>query len=249
MREQLLKVPHTISERLAFICDQLDNLKVDYIKDIFIAEQVVNVTVKLNQPKDFDGKVVVLGAHYDIVPKSTGLNDNGAAIIMLLEFIKNYKDTIKVPMDIVFFDREETGMVGSDLYAAGQYHNIEFALIFDIIAYGDTLVFGSYDKALSRYLINHTSFKQLDQVLPSDNVSFNRYKVPVALITAAPKTDLEELLDGSYKLVGSEFYESFHNRNKDNDINVLNLNLITETTISLSSLFLHYDAAKHALNL
>lgn len=236
MREQLMKIPHTTKERETFICGVLESLGVEYEIQEYKDYEVRNIVVKLNPPGDLK-KVVVLGAHYDVFPRSTGLNDNGASVIMLLEFIKNYRPFVESPVEIVFFDREETGMVGSRLYVRDHGYRVHTALIFDIIAFGDKLVFGTRNENVTSWLTEKTTFHKINFVLPSDNLNFIRADIPVALITAAPECDLEQNEDGSFHLIGGHFYSSFHNGKNDNNIDVLNTNLITEAATSLSSLF------------
>lgn len=56
---------------------------------------------------------IILSAHYDIVNGSMGANDNGSSIVILLKLAKYLKEkNTKLPIDIVFFDKEECGSKG-----------------------------------------------------------------------------------------------------------------------------------------
>lgn len=240
MRKRLLQFADTdITNRMIKIINTLDEIGVDYEVDFHKKEHLTNIVVKLNQVNKED-KVVVLGAHYDVVHNSTGLNDNGAAVVMLLEYIKYYiAKGYTTPLEIVFFDREETGMVGSDVYARSNVDRVKYALIFDIIAYGDRLVYGpAFDAELDDLLNRNHHVERLNQVLPSDNSSFAYYNIPTSLIVAAPDKDLIAQKDGSYNLVAfPEFYSSFHNRINDNKIDVLNFGLMKKAIQVIDSLF------------
>ena len=85
-------------------------------------------------------KTIVLGAHYDRVRVGRGAVDNGAACAALIEIVAAVK---RLPLErstlqVVFFDREENGLLGSRAYfAAG--HRPDYALNLDIFAYGDAI--------------------------------------------------------------------------------------------------------------
>lgn len=186
----------------------------------------INIIVKLGKHHE-NKDIVVLGAHYDVYPGSLGINDNGCAVVMLLEFIKrNYNRDFDIPIEVVFFDKEETGMIGSRNYVFLNKDRINYSLVFDIIAYGDKLLYGSSNSSFDE-LFKHIEIFKLNRVLPSDNLSFASARVKTALITAAPDDDLIIKEDGSYDLVDyPTFYSSFHNRENDNCLDKINFKLV-----------------------
>jgi len=198
-----------------------------------------NIIIKLrNSSNSKSLKHIVLGAHYDIFPNSLGFNDNTIAVAMLIEFAKTYKG--EVPINIVFFDKEESGMIGSDNYTSNYEHEIYFALIFDIIGFGDTLVVSSTDEVLKELLYTNFGIKALNFPLPSDNLVFSRKGIPTALITATNSTDLQKIPNKAhihYVASSAKFYRTFHGRELDNDITILNFDLAEGLLDKLSTMF------------
>jgi hypothetical protein len=202
-------------------------------------EDTSNIVVSFN--KEIRPRIV-LGAHYDIVPKSIGINDNTVAVATLIDILPKLKDT-KLPLDVVFFDKEEAGMHGSALYIeqTGK-ENIKEAFILDVIGFGDTLVFSG--PLASDYLAKFDGFNniKLGSELPSDNIVFGRQSIPAALLVAAPKEDIKKVEiaghDPFYTMTyRAMFYESFHNRSLDNDINIINWNLVERIADKLVELY------------
>ena len=64
-----------------------------------------------------DGRVVVLGGHYDTVPDVPGANDNGSGIATMLTIAREIADR-EYPFTVRFiaFGAEELGLYGSDYY-------------------------------------------------------------------------------------------------------------------------------------
>jgi hypothetical protein len=62
--------------------------------------------------------VTVVGGHLDAVPNSPGANDNAAAVAVMLALISEWRaEGAPGAVEVVFFDREENGRIGSDVYA------------------------------------------------------------------------------------------------------------------------------------
>lgn len=181
-----------------------------------------NVFVKLTDAVPY----TLLVAHYDVFGNSTGINDNTAAVAMLIEIIKHFNETSgpHKNFNVLFTDKEESGMIGSHYFSKINNADITEALVFDIIGYGDTMVYGSYQNfdALKQYGI-----KEINEVLPSDNIQFSNANIKTVLITAAHNKDLTLMAQDKYRLsTKPKFYESFHNRPEDNKIEVINFELI-----------------------
>lgn len=60
-----------------------------------------------------EGPYLLLGAHYDSVPGTPGADDNGSALAACLECARLLRDRPVGPTMIVFFNREEDGLLGS----------------------------------------------------------------------------------------------------------------------------------------
>lgn len=189
--------------------------------------QATNVVVELGDRSL--NKTIVIGGHYDVFPKSLGINDNTVAVAALIKLAQKLKDT-KYKIDIVFFDREETGYHGSRLYISTVgSQNIEYAIILDIIGYGDSpIITGATLTNTNRIstfktLIAEDAFKVTKSRLDSDNGIFMLNHVPAVLIVAIHDKDTLELDNGLVSISPApEFYSSFHNSINDNKIEIIN---------------------------
>jgi aminopeptidase S len=85
-------------------------------------------------------KTIVIGAHVDRVNTGRGAVDNGAACAALIELIAGITASPleRSTLQVVFFDREEAGLLGSRaFFAAGR--RVDYAINLDIFAYGNEL--------------------------------------------------------------------------------------------------------------
>lgn len=194
---------------------------------------VKNVVIPLTN----GGKYVLLVAHYDIFPRSTGINDNTCAVAMLINAALELREKSAVPVKILFTDKEESGMVGSSRYCMEHADEIIKVLVFDIIGYGDTAIYGEgmhANHSFNSIKKDIQEFVRIDSFLPSDNLIFDSHGIPTILVTAAHKDDLVESSTGFHRFKGQpKFYESFHNGKYDNDLKVINFELIEKIRGSL----------------
>src|SRR5262249_5058713 len=88
-----------------------------------------------------DGPYLLLGAHYDTVPGTPGADDNGSAVAVCLECARLLREVPTRPTMIVFFNREEDGLLGSRDFVADMgekaLKRIEEAHIFEMVGYCD----------------------------------------------------------------------------------------------------------------
>lgn len=83
--------------------------------------------------------LVVVGAHYDTVPGSPGADDNGSGVAGLLEVARLLgTERVEAAVELVAFDQEENGFLGSQAYAASvQRNGFRDAIVFEMIGYAD----------------------------------------------------------------------------------------------------------------
>lgn len=195
-------------------------------KEMRCNPECTNIFVPMTEEKPY----YLLVAHYDVYGTSTGINDNTTAIAMLIEVIKHFKKTEKkANFNVLFTDKEESGMIGSYYYAKNYGKDIKEAIVFDIIGYGDHAVYAESSTETNDSLLSVSGLRRIDQYLPSDNLSFRNSGVNSTLVVAAHTEDLLPTIDNIYELTSKpRFYESFHNRDKDNDIEVINFDLVKE---------------------
>ena len=159
-----------------------------------------NIVVRIGQgtPR------LVLGAHYDSVPGSTGANDNAASVAILLSLLDHYRfHRPALPCDVVFFDLEETGSWGSRSYVRSIGAGQTLAMLnFDVCGVGDTILIGprrNVDWPLAsavEAVRQHQAVpvRVVEQLPPGDEQSFEAVGVPNLAVTILPHADVALLL-------------------------------------------------------
>lgn len=186
-----------------------------------------NVVVSMTNEKEY----ILFVSHYDLYPGSTGINDNTAAIAVMINVINElmFSTNPILPVKVLFSDKEETGMIGSDSYIKKHNDEIIMAIVLDIVGYGERLVAGSKDNDLFGFLEQY-GITNIDRILPSDNLMFNIHGIPNTLIVATHDADIKKsIYEGKTRYTLShtpKFYESFHNRAMDGKIEVINFELV-----------------------
>ena len=149
---------------------------------------------------------LVLGAHYDSVPGSTGANDNAASVAILLSLLRGYRQhSPSLPCDIVFFDLEERGNWGSRAYVRRFAAEQTLAMInLDVCGVGNTILLGprknSEDWPLQRAIQvvvqqQAIPIRIVDQLPPGDEASFEAVGIPNLSLTVLPHEDIPLLLE------------------------------------------------------
>lgn len=89
----------------------------------------------------FEGTKILIGAHYDSVPKSPGADDNASAVVGMLAAAKVLSKIGNIPVAFVAFNQEEDGLLGSQdfvkNYINKNNHNPELVHILEMIGYCD----------------------------------------------------------------------------------------------------------------
>lgn len=100
-------------------------------------DEGVNVVAQ-RSGTDANAGTILLGAHYDTVQGSPGADDNASGVAALLE-IARLLGSRPTPrsLQLVFFDREETGLKGSIAFTNSQDNlkNLQAAIILDMIGF------------------------------------------------------------------------------------------------------------------
>lgn len=94
-----------------------------------------------------DGKVVILGAHYDTVPETEGASDNSTGVTTLVQLAEELSDReFPFTLRFIFFGVEEIGLFGSRHYIdsidEAERDNIIAMLNFDAIGAGEAAIMG-----------------------------------------------------------------------------------------------------------
>ena len=137
-----------------------------------------------------DGRVVVLGGHYDTVPDVPGANDNGSGTASFVTVARELADaTFPFSLRFIAFGSEETGLRGSRFYVdslnADEQASIIAMLNFDALATSDILGIAG-DPDLVANAIEYGEANGIELVrrsLPrnasSDHASFQAVGIPV----------------------------------------------------------------------
>jgi Zn-dependent M28 family amino/carboxypeptidase len=156
------------------------------------------------------GREIVVGAHYDAVKLkdgtlSHGMVDDGAGVIALLRLTEALRGkTLRHRLRIVFFDHEETGLLGSQAFVAARPPaSVAADVNVDIVAYGDTLLFGGgggeandpLDRALQRVCAaRRLSCLEFAPVFPpGDDRSFKAAGIPNVSVGFLPGVEAHQL--------------------------------------------------------
>lgn len=95
--------------------------------------------IVITSPGPAGEPLVLLGAHYDSVPGTPGADDNASAVAVCLECARLVRAHDIGSVMIVFFNREEDGMLGSSEFVAHLAQqaawNIGEAHIFEMVGY------------------------------------------------------------------------------------------------------------------
>lgn len=95
--------------------------------------------VVLATPGPADAPFVLLGAHYDSVPGTPGADDNASAMAVCLECARLAARHNVGQVMIVFFNREEDGLIGSGEFVASlakrAARRVSEAHIFEMVGY------------------------------------------------------------------------------------------------------------------
>jgi hypothetical protein len=186
-------------------------------------------------------RYTLLVAHYDVYGSSLGINDNTVSVATLITIYQEMIKKCSLPFKILFADKEESGMIGSQHFAKKYKDNILVAIVLDIIGFGNTLIQGS-KTLLDFHMLNDLGIKSIKTVMPSDNLAFQKESIKTTLITACFDEELKDIhgeLDITYPWY---FSTSFHNGIHDNDMKKINFELASQ----LLSIFIRlFEKGEH----
>ena len=202
--------------RRQFVREELKKMGVKYTTASFARDRHIgpnterlegeNIIVTMGEGT----KSVVVGAHFDAVPKSPGANDNGGGVAVVLGLIESLKEfDWKYRITFCFFDQEEQGLIGSAEFVKTYHDSTDhLAMInLDIEGTGEEVyvgpVGGGDDDVILPYV--RRAVKKVEAILresehypPSDHLSFANKKLENIAISIVPKGDVA-LLENAVK--------------------------------------------------
>ena len=140
-----------------------------------------------------DAGVVILGGHYDTVPNTPGVNDNGSGIATLVAIAEEVSGrTFPFSLRFIAFGSEELGLLGSAHYmetlSPEERESVVVMMNFDALGTGDVVgVLGDFD--LSGELILYALDQGIDAEIrltlgpgfSSDHAPFQLARIPVVV--------------------------------------------------------------------
>jgi hypothetical protein len=195
----------------------------------------VNIRVPLH---DKTMPYILIGAHYDSPPGSSGANDNVAGlavalgILRVFQFIKLQKRR-PIPLEFVFFDMGEDEMAGSMAYAEHINRNQVYAMLsLDLCGVGDTVLLApgehvantDVDRALRKLneSPHKSSLRVIEMLPPGDDFYFNQLGIPTISICIVPEDDVIPMVGLAVSMHNNEkiallpgVFETIHNRALD----------------------------------
>lgn len=126
---------------------------------------ILNLPSQAEQQKP-DLPPILIGAHYDAVPGTPGADDNATGVAVLLELAGKFAaEPAKYPLQLVAFDMEEYGLLGSTEYAAllrQQQQPLRLMISLEMLGYRDSNPGSqSYPPPLERFYPNRGDFISL----------------------------------------------------------------------------------------
>jgi Zn-dependent M28 family amino/carboxypeptidase len=98
--------------------------------------QGVNIVAERTGTVKTAGTILV-GAHYDTVYQSPGADDNASGVAVVLEVARMFAQPTARGLQLVLFDKEETGLLGSQAYVKKltNIKNLRGAVVMDMVSY------------------------------------------------------------------------------------------------------------------
>jgi Zn-dependent M28 family amino/carboxypeptidase len=135
--ERLAFPRHYVRQRAAN--EHARDLLVAQLRDFGYSPQLQGTYDNVVATTAGNGPYLLLGAHYDSVPETPGADDNGSAVAVCLECARLVKAHDLGPAMIVFFNREEDGMLGSTEFvehlAARPKWRVAEAHVFEMVGF------------------------------------------------------------------------------------------------------------------
>lgn len=187
------------SSRCDYICDYLDRAGVSY-KRMSYPTGPVNIVVSFGDEWNWKN---VYGAHYDVVDGAPGANDNGAAVVELLELcVKLTREGYSGPVAIVFFDLEEPGnrLFGTE---AGSFEfgdelsrrgcRPELFVVLDVSGTGNLLYYDkSGDRDMAAQVSDVVGYALPSRYTPgSDDLHLGRSGIDSVLLCTLPEDEFQ----------------------------------------------------------
>ncbi|MEG0772116.1 M28 family peptidase [Clostridium sp.] len=147
-----------------------------------------NVVVTLEGTK-YPDEIISFGAHYDSVPFSTGVYDNGAGSVIIMELLRHFKENPPMrTLKFVWYGSEEVGLLGSKAYLKAHEEELKNHLLMinvDVAGsiLGKEMALVTAEQSLVDYINHMAKIKgfplKVDQdIYSSDSTAFADAGIP-----------------------------------------------------------------------
>lgn len=167
--------------------DKASKIHVELItEDVELTSRNVVLTIEGTK---YPEEIISLGAHFDSVPFSTGVYDNGAGSVIIMEVLRHFKEnpparTIK----FMWYGSEEVGLLGSRAYLEAHKDELKQHLLMINVDVGGSILgkemaLISADTSLVNYVDHMTKIKGYpvevkQDIYSSDSTAFADEGVP-----------------------------------------------------------------------
>ena len=225
---RLSSVNHEERKSVLYIILEENNIPFISQKETAAGKDIENIIVRLGSSP----KRLVVGAHYDSIEGSSGANDNASGVCILIELARFFSNLSPSPeLDIVFFDWEEVGGLGSTLYLnQTSKENLHAMINLDICGVGEKIlsapvkntVSGPLSDAFKAPDISKHDYEVIGRLPTGDERIFEENEVPNISVCILPKEDvvpMKELFAKGDNVTPEDFpsiIETMHNGPRDN---------------------------------
>jgi aminopeptidase YwaD len=119
--------------------NKASKVKVELItEDIELTSHNVIVTLEGSKYPD---DIISFGAHYDSVPFSTGVYDNGAGSVIIMELLRHFKENPPIrTVKFIWYGSEEVGLLGSQAYLKAHEEELKKHLLMINVDVGGSIL-------------------------------------------------------------------------------------------------------------
>lgn len=207
----------TDKERFDFIINFLEENQINY--QIHTYKTGKNIIIRTNN-RESDKPFIGISSHFDVVPKSSGANDNATSVAVCLDILMKIKEELKLnpsflenlafDITVFIFDEEESNLLGSRAYVMEfgrqeiQKEKLIGLINLEMLGQGDKIALwnleeefkaGKVLKTLEKTAKDKGIFTQrFDKIVTNsaDHVSFRNAKLEDAFtITCISQKDME----------------------------------------------------------
>ena len=186
------------------ITNQLDALGIAWRTEAFEIEGQTGKNLVADLGGQADAPLLLIGAHYDRVDKGQGATDNasGSATVLALAAALHAKPLQNHRVQVVFWDLEEKGLLGSRAWVATPEREKPALYVnFDVFGWGDTLwmMAPTPDEALAAMLATESkaaglNFSAGDKYPPTDHLAFLKAGWPAVSFSLVGSDEIDTIL-------------------------------------------------------